>query len=420
MVFPILALIVLSTSIYFYINSQKKLSVVKSQHIAIKKAFAPAAIQEERLKAAKSKYHALQSDYQEKHSDLKQGERRLSLYNISVGTTDSISYTRLSKCTQPNRLEHQLEEIKYKLKSLISRKEACVCHMGNDVVVNGKKSEAKKLFNREIRLRLRCLDNEFKAASALVDWNNVNRMIERCQETFKSINSSGHIVKTFISEEYLELKIQELRLNYELNQLKKDIKESEQEEARAKREAEREENRIKLAAEKAKKNREIMEKLVAKELSKLEASSSDQRELYEAHLRELDVLREKEKRATSLAQLTRAGYVYVISNTLSFGQGICKIGMTRRVEPRDRVKELGDASVPELFDIHAFIYTEDAVKLERYLHNEFAENRVNLVNNRKEFFTVSVEEVLKKLEDYEDDIEIQRFESEQHLVCEKG
>ena len=113
-------------------------------------------------------------------------------------------------------------------------------------------------------------------------------------------------------------------------------------------------------AEKAEKERQVMERLVAEELSKLESSSAEQKALYELHKQELEKLREKEKRAVSLAQQTRAGYVYVISNKLSFGDSIVKIGMTRRADPNDRVKELGDASVPELFDVHAFAFTEDA------------------------------------------------------------
>ncbi|MEQ9074536.1 MAG: GIY-YIG nuclease family protein [Sandaracinaceae bacterium] len=95
------------------------------------------------------------------------------------------------------------------------------------------------------------------------------------------------------------------------------------------------------------------------------------------------------------AQLTRSGHVYVISNLGSFGEGVYKIGMTRRLEPLIRVKELGDASVPFSFDVHAMIYSEDAPALERALHVEFDGRRVNRVNTRKEFFRVSLAEVRK-------------------------
>ncbi|MBO9651606.1 MAG: GIY-YIG nuclease family protein [Variovorax sp.] len=100
-----------------------------------------------------------------------------------------------------------------------------------------------------------------------------------------------------------------------------------------------------------------------------------------------------------MAQQTRAGHCYVISNEGSFGSDVLKIGMTRRLEPLDRVRELGDASVPFEFDVHALIYSEDAPSLERILHREFNAQRVNMVNPRKEFFRVGLAAVKKKLKE---------------------
>ena len=95
----------------------------------------------------------------------------------------------------------------------------------------------------------------------------------------------------------------------------------------------------------------------------------------------------------SLAQLTRSGHVYIISNEGSFGQGVYKIGMTRRLDPMDRVKELGDASVPFFFDVHGIIHSDDAPSLERELHKRFESYRVNKENYRREFFKVSIDEI---------------------------
>ena len=94
-----------------------------------------------------------------------------------------------------------------------------------------------------------------------------------------------------------------------------------------------------------------------------------------------------------MAQLTKRGCVYIISNIGAFGNGVFKIGMTRRQVPQDRIDELGDASVPFDFDVHGLIETEDAPKLEAEFHRRFAAHRVNLVNLRKEFFQVKIEEV---------------------------
>ena len=105
----------------------------------------------------------------------------------------------------------------------------------------------------------------------------------------------------------------------------------------------------------------------------------------------------KSQRALSMAQQTRAGHCYVISNEGSFGADVLKIGLTRRLDPYDRVRELGDASVPFEFDVHAMVYSEDAPTMERELHRAFNETRVNMVNPRKEFFRVALTDVRDRL-----------------------
>ena len=102
---------------------------------------------------------------------------------------------------------------------------------------------------------------------------------------------------------------------------------------------------------------------------------------------------EERQRAMSMAQQTKSGYVYIISNVGSFGEGVYKIGMTRRLDPMERVLELSNASVPFPFDVHAFIYSEDAPALETHLHRVFDKNKVNAVNFRKEYFRVSLHDI---------------------------
>ena len=116
----------------------------------------------------------------------------------------------------------------------------------------------------------------------------------------------------------------------------------------------------------------------------------------EAKLQEALAMKE---RALSMAQQTRIGYVYVISNVRSFGENVYKIGMTRRLEPMDRVRELSDASVPFAFDVHHMIYTDDAPKLEAQLHQKFSEARLNTDNYRKEFFRVPLTEITNTLKE---------------------
>lgn len=152
---------------------------------------------------------------------------------------------------------------------------------------------------------------------------------------------------------------------------------------KAQQDAEKDESRFRKALEKAQAD-------IAQATGKKHARLVAKLEELERRLKEAE---EKKARAISQAQLTKAGHVYVISNIGSFGPNVFKIGMTRRDNPDERVRELGDASVPFRFDVHAMIYTEDAPSLEKALHKEFDERRVNKVNRRKEFFDISLREV---------------------------
>ena len=318
-----------------------------------------------------------------------------------MGTIDASSYKPLFDTRDVSVLEQALQDVKERAKALVSAKRACISKLPEDLAINGRKGAAKTFVNREIRLRIRCLDNEVKAAIATVAWNNINRLVERVQNKFKEINEDSKLVEIFLEKAYLDLKLKELRLNYEIKRLKADLKEEERAERQRIREEERDEARVQNELAKAERDRARMEKLVQQELAKIGEATAAQKEKLALHQKELELLKAKEARAMSLAQQTRAGYVYIISNETSFGQGVCKIGMTRRLDPNDRVKELGDASVPELFTVHAFIYTEDAPTLEKYFHDHFQDRRVNLVNRRKEFFRLSADDAVKALESYQ-------------------
>jgi len=112
----------------------------------------------------------------------------------------------------------------------------------------------------------------------------------------------------------------------------------------------------------------------------------------------LKIAEEKRQRAISMAQQTRCGHVYIISNIGSFGEEVYKIGLTRRLEPLDRVRELGDSSVPFEFDVHALIKSDDAPSLEHQLHRHFLLHQVNKVNHRKEFFRCDLTKIRSEVE----------------------
>lgn len=201
-----------------------------------------------------------------------------------------------------------------------------------------------------------------------------------------------------IDRKYIALKIRETEILYHIARLKNEQKLKEQEERKAQRDYERALKDAARNEEKARleldKQREALEKAASEqEKAKLQEKITTLEELLQ------EALAMKE-RAMSMAQQTRSGYVYVISNVRSFGEGVYKIGMTRRLDPMDRVHELGDASVPFPFDVHYMIYTDDAPKLEAELHQRFAESKMNSDNYRKEFFRVSLEEIETALREY--------------------
>ena len=246
------------------------------------------------------------------------------------------------------------------------------------------------MLNRQTRLTLRAFNNECEAAIANTRWNNVVAMEKRILNAEKQINASNESLGLKIAQNYSALKIDELHLTHEYREQLKAEKEERAEEAREARE----EKRLLAAAKAAEKKEAEYQKL----LDKVRKEAGVEQSRIEELEAQLAAAHEETERAKALAEMTKTGYVYIISNVGSFGDDVVKIGMTRRLDPNDRVKELGDASVPFGFDTHAMIYSDEAPKLEKALHLEFAEKRINMSNMRKEFFRVGLEEVKAAVE----------------------
>jgi T5orf172 domain/Domain of unknown function (DUF4041) len=227
---------------------------------------------------------------------------------------------------------------------------------------------------------------------------NQGKLIQEIKDAYAQVNSDGEVYKNArIQEEFLDSRLEEVKWGVAVQKLK----ERAREEQRAIKEQIRDEQRAKKEIEKAIRQAEREEELVNKAIAKLrtqfeEASGAEKAKL-EFQLEELNVkLAEAEeggKKALSMAQQTKRGHVYVISNVGSFGENVYKVGLTRRLDPNERVRELGDASVPFPFDVHAMLMSEDAPALETALHRRFVEKQVNKVNKRKEFFQVSLKEL---------------------------
>jgi hypothetical protein len=276
-------------------------------------------------------------------------------------------------------------------------KDETAIYGGDGISWNGSLSQGQSMVRRQKRLMMRAFNGECDSFISSVDWNSIERMENRIAKSFEDINNVYKAQGIAISNYYKTSKINELRLAYEYKRKKHE----EREEQRLIREQMREEEKaakeFEAARIKAEKEASDYQKAIEKARGEAEKSDGEKQTKLLSKIRELEArLQEAEQnkeRAISMAQQTRRGHVYIISNIGSFGDNVYKIGMTRRLDPMDRVKELGDASVPFAFDVHAIIFSEDAPKLEHDLHVKFNDRRLNVVNERKEFFNVSLSEI---------------------------
>jgi hypothetical protein len=235
-----------------------------------------------------------------------------------------------------------------------------------------------------------------------VKHDNVGTLQQEIRDAFTLVNFNGKAFRDArITEEYLDARLEELRwagVTQELKLAEKEeqrrIREQIREEEKARRDYER-------AMREAAKEEEMLRKAMETARAQFDQASDEQKAQYEQQLLELEQkLTEAEKknqRAMSMAQQTRRGHVYIISNIGSFGENIYKIGLTRRLDPTDRVRELGDSSVPFEFDIHAMIFSDDAPALETQLHKHFVLGQVNKVNHRKEFFRADLAHIRSEI-----------------------
>lgn len=290
------------------------------------------------------------------------------------------------------RFAEEIKIVRNSQKELIKDKKA-VTYPSSTIITNDKVQNSK-LLDGQVKLMLSAFNIECDILISKVSPSNYSRTLERIEKLANSLEKSAAMFYCGFNIEYVEFKYQECQLQYQ-NSLKK---QEEQEEQRLIREQIREEQKAikeyERAVAKAEQEEKMYRELLEKARKELGEVSSDERLLAEQKIAELEAqlaeAEATEERAKSMAQQTRKGHVYVISNVGSFGEDVYKIGLTRRLEPLDRVKELGDASVPFIFDVHALIYTEDAPALEASLHREFSKTRVNAVNFRKEFFRIDL------------------------------
>ena len=304
-----------------------------------------------------------------------------------------------------NEYKDHITDIKRQQEDLVLKNKAAVCTRVWSL--EGSAAKGRKFETDNIKQILRSFNIECDDIIQKVKFNNFEASRKKIQRAFDLLNKLNDVNKISITQEYLKLKLDQLVLTYELAQKKQE----EKEELRRQREIEREEKKL------------------AKEIEEKRAEIEKEQQHYNNAVKNIDIqiaaekddvrlallLQRKEELSSHLTDLDkamadidyreanhRAGYVYVISNIGSFGEDIYKIGMTRRLDPLERIDELSGASVPFRFDVHALIFSNDAPGLEAALHREFEDRKVNAVNGRKEFFNVSLQEIETVVKKYHD------------------
>ena len=287
------------------------------------------------------------------------------------------------------------EECKNKI-ALIKQQEKDFLKSGDALYItsDGKKKE----INYNCKQILRCFNAECDNILFNLSVKNIDSMRNKIAKSFESLNKIFSVDGIAMNSKLLEMKLDELNLSYTF-ELKR---EQEKEQQKAIKEQMIEEEKIRREIERKKQKIEKDETQFNNEITKLisymqKTQSDIEKQLYVDKIKELESkLSELEKEKENVLEREAnalAGFVYVISNIGSFGDDVYKIGMTRRLEPMDRIKELSSASVPFEFDVHAMIFSDNAPELENTLHQHFEKQSVNRVNLRKEFFHVSLDEI---------------------------
>lgn len=295
------------------------------------------------------------------------------LYEYRHPLDDSVAY------------KSELERLKDQYKTM-TKKDGGAIMATTDWTVNGSKAEGRKMVRDYSKLMLRAYNAEADTLVRGLKPYKLSSAIDRLNKVRDTIAKLGGTMNIRVADAYHRLRIRELELTADYLEKLAEEKEREREEKERLREERKAQMELEREKAKLEKERQHYENALAALEAKGDAEGA-------ARLREqlADVQRRIEDVDYRAANI-RAGYVYVISNLGSFGENIIKVGMTRRLEPMDRVRELGDASVPFRFDVHALFFSEDAVGIEAKMHERLADRRVNRVNLRREFFYATPQE----------------------------
>ena len=319
--------------------------------------------------------------------------KQISIFEIDINAQEYGLYKPTFEFANSDLYKDKLKELRDKQKECIKNDSAALG--SKNWTVDGSQVKGRAMVKDNKKLLLRAFNVECDDIVANVKVSNLDKSIERIYKISEQISRLGKTMSISITSDYIRLKIEEVKLALDFQQKKQEEKElikelraQEREETKVLKEIEEERKRLK-------KEQSHYQNALEKILEQI-AKNGETDELLEKKIQlELQI----KDTATAIENVDyreanrKAGYVYIISNIGAFGENVFKIGMTRRLDPYERVYELGDASVPFNFDVHALIFTDDAPALELALHNAFENKKVNKINTRREFFAVSLDEI---------------------------
>ncbi len=328
------------------------------------------------------------------------------LYEPRYDFVDSVAY------------KEKLDSIRRQQKSMIKDKIAAVCNV--EWSIDNDKRKGQRFTTLNIKQILRAFNNESEVIINKVKHSNIESSLKRLEKSRQQLNKIFERDQVEITPRYYDLKVQELHVAYEYalkkeeeKELLREAREKEREEKKLQKQLEKEKNKFnrendKIETEIEKVKRELNE-AAESEKQKLE---NEIKQLKEALNRNNDEIEKIDK----WKETPGAGYVYIISNIGSFGEGVFKIGVTRRDKPDERIRELSSASVPFRYDTHVFIFSKNAYELEKELHERFDKQRVNKVNRRKEFFKITIDDVKQIVEENKADVHsfVEKAEAEEY------
>lgn len=387
---------------------QAKIKTLEAENKRLRSALSPelmnstetiSALDKER-ESLEIKIHRLNNKLLNLKNEIQIKKKELIILDDETLYQDFGLYSPIYDLVNSEAYKDKIAIIRQRQKDMIKNDTACT--YSKNMTLNNSLSKGQKMVKDNVKQALRTFNNECETVTAKVKFSNIESIRNRIVKSKESLEKLNKAMDIQISEEYLDLKLQELNLCYEYALKKQQEKEAAKEERERLREEAKLAKEIEEARKSIRKEQNHYQNALKMVTQQIEKASPE--ELPDLNAKKLEIENKISEINAAIKDIDyreankRAGYVYIISNIGAFGENVYKIGMTRRLEPLGRVNELGDASVPFNFDVHAMIFSDDAPSLENALHKAFEDKKINMVNQRREFFNVTLDEIINEVQ----------------------